>query len=54
MPDTPSILPMKGAGRDSFTVAGTELVFHCMVAYKRSLANSSLNCAIYNYNSYIY
>ena len=52
--DTPSILPVKGASRDGFTIAGSELAFCCVVAYKCSLANSSLNCATYNYNSYIY
>ena len=45
---------MKGAGRNGFTVAGSELAFHHIVAYERTLANSSLNCATYNYNSYIY
>ena len=45
---------MKGAGRDGFTIIGSELAFHCIIAYKRSLANSSLNCATYNFNSYIY
>ena len=48
------MLPMKDAGRDGFTVAGSELAFSYIVTYERSLANSSLNCATYNYNSYIY
>ena len=45
---------MKGACRDGFTVVDSELAFRCIVAYERSLANSSLNYASYNYNSYIY
>ena len=32
---------MNGAGNDGLTVAGRELTFRCIVAYKRSLANSS-------------
>ena len=43
--DTPSILLVNGAGNDGLTVAGRELTFRCVVAYERSLANSSRNCA---------
>ena len=52
--DTPSILPMNGAGKAGLTVAGRELGFRCIDDYERSLANSSRSCATYNYNSYIY
>ena len=43
--NTLSILPVNGTGRDGITVAGRELKFCCIVAYKRSLANSSRNYA---------
>ena len=36
---------MNGAGKAGLTVAGSELVFRCVVAYKRSLANFSLSYA---------
>ena len=36
---------MNSAGKAGLTIAGSELVFHCVIAYERSLANSSLNYA---------
>ena len=36
---------MNSAGKAGLTVAGSEFVFCCIIAYKRSLANSSLSYA---------
>ena len=36
---------MNSVNKAGLTVAGSELAFHCVVAYERSLANSSLNYA---------
>ena len=36
---------MNGAGKAGLTIAGSELAFCCIVAYERSLANSSLSYA---------
>ena len=43
--DTLSILPVNGAGKDGLTVAEIEFKFRWVVAYERSLANSSRSCA---------
>ena len=39
--ETPSIFPVKGAGKKGLTIAGRELAFRYVDDYTRSLANSS-------------
>ena len=39
--DTTSIFPMNGAGKEGLTIAGKELVLHCIADYTHSLASSS-------------
>ena len=39
--DTPSILPVNGAGKEVSTILGKEIELHCVADYARSLASSS-------------
>ena len=41
--NTPSILPINGAGKKGLTIAGRELAVHFVDDYARSLANFSHN-----------